>query len=58
LSSNPWVEDGLAPHPVEAGHGVGVGVGEDVPDVERSRDRGRRVSMEYTCGRGAVRSKV
>ena len=34
------VEDGLPPHPVEAGHGIGVGVREDVPDVERSRHRG------------------
>ena len=36
------VEDGRAPHALEAGHGVGVGVGEDVADVERARHRGRR----------------
>ena len=36
------VEDLAAAHPHEAGHGVGVGVGEDVTDVQRSADRGRR----------------
>ena len=36
------VEDRLAPHPLEAGHRVGVGVREDVADVQRARHRGRR----------------
>ncbi len=36
------IEDLVAPHPPVAGHGVGVGVGEDVPDVQLPRHRGRR----------------
>ena len=36
------VEDLLAAHPLEAGDEVGVGVGEDVADVQRARDGRRR----------------
>ena len=36
------VEHGPAPHALEAGHGVGVGVREDVADVERPGHGGRR----------------
>ena len=36
------VEDGLAAHPLEAGDQVGVGVGEDVADVQRTAHRRRR----------------
>ena len=35
------VEDLVALHPPVAGHRVGVGVGEDVPDVQLARDRRR-----------------
>ena len=36
------VEHRLAAHALEAGHGVGVGVGEDVPHVQGAGDRRRR----------------
>ena len=36
------VEDGLAAHPLEPRDEVGVGVGEDVPDVQRAAHRRRR----------------
>ncbi len=36
------VVDVLAPHALVAGDDVGLGVREDVPDVELARDRGRR----------------
>jgi hypothetical protein len=36
------VEDLKAAHALEPGHDVGVRVGEDVPDVQRARDRRRR----------------
>ena len=50
------VEDLPAAHPVEPGHGVGVGVGEHVADMERTRHGGRRgVDGEHLlAGGGAV----
>src|SRR5207253_3361774 len=49
------VEDLLAPHPAETRDQVRVGVGEDVSDVERSADRGRRgVDRIYRAARDAV----
>ena len=36
------IEHGLAAHPLEARDDVGVGVGEDVADVQRAADRRRR----------------
>ena len=50
------VEDLLAAHPLVAGDQVGVGVGEDVPDVQRAGD-GRRGSVDRVdllAGLGAV----
>ena len=52
------VEDRLAAHPLVAGDGVGVRVGEDVPDVQRAADGRRRgVDREHPLARGAARSK-
>ena len=52
------VEDGLAPHAPEAGHGVGVGVGEDVADVEGARHGGWRGVDGVDLRAAATRSKA
>jgi hypothetical protein len=51
------IEDFPAAHPHEAGDRVGLGVGEDVPDVQRAaRGQRRRVDgVDVRAARGAVK---
>ncbi len=53
------VEDLFAPHALEAGDGVGVGVAEDVTDVQRAADRrGRGVDrVDLVAGLAAVEAE-